>query len=158
MNDKKDSDKIEVRGGTKFGNGLFAKENISKDEFVVGFYGMIYPAETALDLPEICRNHAIQFEEHKFIDSLLARNINHSCNPNCGLKGLFDVVAMRDIKAGEELTWDYAMSEDSNWRMKCKCGEKNCRGIVGAYSLLPEEIRDRYREYTSVWILAKYEK
>jgi SET domain-containing protein len=41
--------------------------------------------------------------------------LNHSCGPNCGVQGLFDFVVMRDIKAGEEITTDYAMRDDSNW-------------------------------------------
>jgi len=37
--------------------------------------------------------------------------VNHSCDPNCGLVGAVLVVAMRDIEPGEEITFDYAMSD-----------------------------------------------
>ena len=39
-------------------------------------------------------------------------------------------VALRDIKAGEELTADYAQFSTKDWEMKCNCGAKNCKGIV----------------------------
>lgn len=56
--------------------------------------------------------------------------INHSCNPNCGIKDKLKVVAMRKIKKGEEITFDYAMSETSDYKMKCNCKQKNCREII----------------------------
>jgi hypothetical protein len=84
----------------------------------------------------------------------MARYINHSCEPNCGIKGLFKIVAMRDIDVGEEVTWDYEMTEDSDvWRMQCHCGSENCRGEIGAYRNMPQETREKYRGYISEWLL-----
>lgn len=51
---------------------------------------------------------------------------NHSCDPNTG-KGF---IALRDIKAGEELTVDYAQFSTQDWEMKCNCGSSNCMGIL----------------------------
>lgn len=51
---------------------------------------------------------------------------NHSCDPNLSS----DHIALRDIEPGEELTVDYAELSDVNWSMECKCGSKNCKGIV----------------------------
>jgi SET domain-containing protein len=51
---------------------------------------------------------------------------NHSCDPNLDRNH----ISLRDIKAGEELTVDYAQFSGKDWSMKCHCGAKNCRGIV----------------------------
>ena len=54
---------------------------------------------------------------------------NHSCDPNCWLTSTFEVIARRDIAAGEELTLDYAtMTVDPAWAMACACGTQLCRG------------------------------
>jgi len=56
--------------------------------------------------------------------------VNHSCVPNCGMQGNFKIVAMRDIKSGEEITIDYAMVENSDYELECSCGSKTCRAAV----------------------------
>ncbi len=63
-----------------------------------------------------------------------ARLINHSCNPNCEVtgKGLkLWIYSIRDIKKGEELTYDYGFSYDKDYKQfPCKCGEKYCVGYI----------------------------
>ncbi len=55
---------------------------------------------------------------------------NHSCDPNTTYDGL-NVVAVRDIRKGEELTLDYASFLDENMEpFQCQCGAKNCRGLI----------------------------
>ena len=55
---------------------------------------------------------------------------NHSCDPNTGYVGL-DVVALRSIKKGEELTLYYADFLDENMEpFNCSCGSKNCKGLI----------------------------
>ncbi len=162
MDTKADSKKIEVRNHDRYGKGLFATEFIHKDEFIAGFYGEIYEAENALSVPEMVVNHVIQFGNNKFrAANGLAKLTNHSCEPNCGISGLFDIVAMKDINTGEELFWDYAMTENSNWQVpggKCLCGSSICRGEILPYRDLPEEFKEKYRDYTSVWLLQETPK
>ena len=55
---------------------------------------------------------------------------NHSCEPNIGVQGQIVFVAMRDIAAGEELTHDWATTDDEDYRMECRCGAATCRKIV----------------------------
>lgn len=147
-----------IIGSGRFGKCLIANAPILTGELVVEFDGEIYEAEKCSDLPKDIADHAIQFEEHQWRDSRgMARYINHSCNPNCGMKGLFSIVTLRDVQAGEELTWDYDMTEDSDWRMTCLCGEPECRGIIGSFAQMPKEIREKYKNHISTWLVQKYE-
>ena len=72
-----------------------------------------------------------------------ARWINHSCNPNCEadmveIRGHMHVFieALRDIKTGEELSYDYGLEIDAPYTPKlkrefaCSCGHKGCRGTM----------------------------
>ncbi|MBP6942963.1 MAG: SET domain-containing protein-lysine N-methyltransferase [Candidatus Buchananbacteria bacterium] len=141
----------------KFGKCLIANKDIAKDEIIAEFDGEVYEAEKCTDLPKDIADHAIQFAEHTWKDSSgIARYINHSCEPNCGIKGLFTLVAMNDIKEGEELLWDYDMTEDSDWRMECLCGTPSCRKIIGSFSLVPNTVRQKYKGYISDWLIEKY--
>lgn len=152
--------KIIIKETGKYGKGLFAAEDIHKGEIIADWVdGKVSEADKCSDLPKEVRDYAIQFEEHKWIDTESAgRFINHSCEPNCGVNGNLKIVAMRDIKKGEELTYDYEMTEDSDWKMECKCGSNNCRKIIGAYKNMPKEIRKKYKEYISDWLIKKYKK
>ena len=118
-------------GNNKFGKCVLTIAEIPKGAIVAVFDGKIYEARKCTDLPKDIADHAIQIGEHTYQDSKgIARFINHSCTPNCGVHGLNKIVTMRDIHPGEELTWDYAMTEDSDWRVKCECGSHECRGII----------------------------
>ncbi len=153
-----DNKKVIVKETKRFGKGLFAQKDIKKGEIIADWKGgKIYEAKKCSDLPKVVRDHAIQFGEHDWIDTDgIGRLINHSCNPNCGMNGKFQIISMRDIKKGEWLTYDYEMTEDSDWAMKCKCGETNCRKIIRGFRFLPIERRKTYGKYISNWLLEKY--
>jgi uncharacterized protein len=74
--------------------------------------------------------------------------LNHSCNPNSGIRDKVVIVAMRDIEKGEEITLDYSITEaDPYWKMKCKCGNRNCRTTIRSIQFLPDEIYRRYEPF-----------
>jgi len=160
VNKDTENQKVEVKDTGKYGLGLFAFRDIKKGEIIADFSdGKVYEVDKASDLPKEVADHAIQFEEHKWIDTEgIGRYLNHSCEPNSGIKDKFKFVAIDNIKKGEELTYDYEMTEDSDWRMKCKCGSKYCRKIIGAYRNLPELIKEKYKGYISDWLVKKYGK
>ena len=59
---------------------------------------------------------------------------NHSCNPNTAFCGL-NLIALADIRRGEELTLDYATLENPEaTAFSCRCGAPNCRGTIRAVS------------------------
>ena len=71
--------------------------------------------------------------------------VNHSCNPNAGLKGTRTLIAIRDIAEGEEVRFDYSTNMDEDlWTMPCACKEAECRGVIGDFRLLPADVRARY--------------
>ncbi len=156
-----DNPKVAVRKTKKFGRGVFAVKNIKKSEVIAKFAGSVYEFEFPGWNDELA-NHVIQFERRKWRDSAgIARLVNHSCDPNCGIRDLFKVVAMRNIKKGEELTWDYEMTEDADrkwWYMKCRCGTPQCRKIIGAYRNMPEDICKKYGSYVSLWLRKEFAK
>jgi len=152
-----DNPKVTIGERVGFGKALYALEDIEKDEEIATFDGDIFWAEKCTDLPKDIADHAIQIAEHEWQESHgFARFINHSCDPNCGIRGRTTLVAMKKIKKGEELTWDYDMTEDSDWRMDCKCGTVACRKVIGAYANTPQTVRDAYGEYVSEWLREKY--
>src|SRR6266851_801870 len=54
---------------------------------------------------------------------------NHSCDPNIALQGQIVFVAMRDIAAGEELTHDWATTDDADYTLACRCGSAVGRAL-----------------------------
>lgn len=148
-----DNPKVKVRRTKKFGKGVFAIKDIRKGEVIAEFDGEIYDDDFEPWTNDLY-NHTIQFGRTLWRDSKgVARLINHSCDPNCGIRSLFKVVAMRAIKKGEQITWDYEMTEKNpTWRMRCKCGAAECRKIIGNYSNMPRKIRKKYGTYISAWL------
>jgi hypothetical protein len=130
------------------GNGIYSLEPINKGELVAVFGGVVYEWDAFIHLPELERSLCIQVEERHF---LVPRPIgegdyvNHSCNPNAGLSGQIGLVAMRDIKIGEEVCFDYAMSDTMPYdEFNCGCGSVNCRGKVGGNDWQMPELQKRY--------------
>jgi SET domain-containing protein len=148
--------KVVVKNTKKMGRAVFARVKIKKGTVVAVFDGPVFDYDYEHWSKDLL-DHTIQFEKRKWRDSNgLARFINHSCEPNCGIKNLFEIVAMRDILKGEQITFDYEMTEKSSWwRMRCKCGSTHCRKLIGNYSNLPRAIRKKYAGYISDWLTQK---
>ena len=141
------------------GNGIFALEPIKKGELAAVFGGVVYEWDAFIHLPEIERSLCIQVEDRHF---LVPRPIgegdyvNHSCNPNAGLSGQIGLVAMRDIKIGEEVCFDYAMSDTMPYdEFNCGCGNANCRGSVSGNDWQKPELQKRYAGYFSPHVQRK---
>jgi hypothetical protein len=85
-------------------------------------------------------------------------SINHSCEPNCGMRNATTIVAMRVIAIGEELTFDYAMSDASAYdEFDCNCGTSLCRGRVRADDWRLDTLRHRYKGFFSPYIQRRIE-
>ncbi|HEY0303451.1 MAG TPA: SET domain-containing protein-lysine N-methyltransferase [Longimicrobiales bacterium] len=130
------------------GRGVIATRDIAAGEKIVEYVGeIITPGEADRRYPfeEDKPHHTFLFSvnSRKIIDAAhggnIARWINHSCDPNCEAlveKGRVFIYALRDIKKGEELVYDYwfVLDEPHTRKMKaiypCRCGSKNCRGTI----------------------------
>lgn len=137
------------------GWGVFASRDIRKDEIIVEFTGPEVDIESLDGIPREVQDHLFNIGLHRYI---IAREpevrTNHSCEPNAGIRGTASLVAMRDISRDEEVTFDYSTITSDGWKMECLCGTPSCRGIIGDYKDLPQEIKERYRNYTPDWIKA----
>ncbi|WP_156442853.1 SET domain-containing protein-lysine N-methyltransferase, partial [Sphingomonas sp. CCH9-H8] len=75
--------------------------------------------------------------------------VNHSCDPNAGLRFTDDgviLVALRDIVSGEEISWDYSTTlAQSNWHMICQCRSPECRRVIGNFDTLSPDRQEFFR-------------
>jgi SET domain-containing protein len=113
-----------------------------------------YSYMLADDIFDVPRNYKTQVITE---DCLL---FNHSCDPNCGFGGEEEelVIALRDIDAGEELTYHYGLmdSENSLWTgLICKCGAKNCAGELKFDFWRDPEWQEKYEKYAGGHIKRK---
>ena len=154
------SPKTEVRESKIHGRGLFATADIAKDEIVAVKGGHIINRKT---LREQVTPHLgpveIQIDNDLFIAPVTQEEregsmlySNHSCNPNLGMRGEITFVAMRDIRAGEELTHDWATTDDEDYSVECKCGTANCRKILTGKDWQRADLQKRYAGYFSAYL------
>ena len=121
--------------------GLYAATNIKKNTKIIEYKGKIITVKETETNPKFDNDKAIYlFNINKKYDLdgdfkyNTARLINHSCDPNCEVYGTglkVWVYAIRDIKKGEELTYDYGFGYDEYYKdFPCRCGSKNCVGYI----------------------------
>ena len=143
----------EVRAGGPLGRGVFATAAIPAGETVVVFGGAVMD-RAQFDATPGAR--AIQIDEDLFLVSAGADagdQVNHSCEPSCGFLGNVILVARRDIAPGEELTFDYAMSDGCDYdEFECVCGAPSCRRKVTGNDWMLPELQRRYRGYFSPYL------
>jgi hypothetical protein len=152
------SDKIEMRTlPDKGGYGIFALCPIQKDEVLTVWGGSVVNKEELKDLSDYQRTHGMQIEEDLFqiplTDNDPAEMVNHSCDPNAGLLGQITLVAFRDIAAGEEICFDYAMTDSIPYdEFTCQCGSPHCRGKVTGDDWQRPDLQLRYQGYFSAYL------
>lgn len=153
------SPKTEKRASGIHGRGLFARESIARDEIVIvkGGYVLSEAQRDAVSL-ELGPSE-IQITEELFIGPTTRAereggmmHLNHSCEPNLGLQGQIVFVALREIAAGEELSIDYAMTDDEPYEMVCDCGAELCRRLITGFDWKDAAIQSRYNGYFSWFI------
>lgn len=143
------------------GNGIYTLQPVKQGELVAVFGGVVYEWDAFIHLPDRERSLCIQVEDRHF---LVPRPIgegdyvNHSCNPNAGLSGQIGLVAMRDIKAGEEVCFDYAMCDTMPYdEFECECGSATCRGNVSGNDWQKPELQKRYAGFFAPHVQRKIE-
>lgn len=153
------SPKVEKRTSGIEGRGLYARSSIRKGDIAVVKGGYILTKAQRDDISKELGPSEIQVSEDLFIGpSTIAEreggmmHLNHSCEPNLGIQGQIVYVALRDIDPGEELTFDYAMTDDEPCEMKCRCGAKSCRGTITGFDWKRPEVQKKYDGYFSWFI------
>ena len=153
------SHKAEGRAAPGRGEGLFAREAIACGEPIVEWTGRALSLAQWQRVPQRIRENSVQIGDDAYLvpDVLVAGDhVNHSCEPNAGLRGDRTIVAMRDIAAGEEITYDYAMSDGSPYdEFVCCCGAPACRGNVTGDDWRRPELQERYRGWFSPYLAAR---
>lgn len=139
-----DCDSISIRTCV-LGRGIFAERDFIAGEFILRFTGPVITLEEALAKGETQAN-ALQIGPETYIDAHPPGVfINHSCEPNSGIRNNLDLYALTPILRGQEICFDYSttMSERC-WTMHCRCGATSCRGVIRDFHELPRERQDRY--------------
>jgi hypothetical protein len=157
------SPKIEVREDTLAGRGVIAIADIACDEIVAIKAGHIITCDEIEQVTAMAGDMALQIDDDFYLaprspDEVddMSVFINHSCEPNVGFRGQVVYVAMRDIRAGEELCHDYAMERADNYLLDCHCGSALCRGKVTGQDWKLPELQQRYGDYFSIYIRNKF--
>jgi SET domain-containing protein len=126
------------------GLGAFAARNLPAGMRLVEYVGeKISKAES---IRRCAQNNRFIFalDEEVDLDGHVpwnpARFVNHSCRPNCDVEcidGRLWVIARRDIRAGEELTFNYGYDLESYRDYPCRCGASDCVGYIVAVEFFP---------------------
>jgi len=142
--------KITVRQSRIHGRGVYAARKLAAGERIIEYKGLRIGWDEADRVPSADPadpNHTFLFaldDGKTVIDAARggnsARWINHSCDPNCETEesedGRVFIQALRDIRRGEELNYDYGLIIDQRITPElkreylCRCGAKECRGTM----------------------------
>ncbi len=161
--------KLEVKDSDVEGAGTLAKGNIKKNDLLLVLSGYVMKLSEEEKLPGSLSDNGIQVTDNLSLcvskkSELGGINFfNHSCDPNAGIKGQIFLVAMRNIKKGEEVTFDYAMtlcesSDAQPYKLKCLCKKKNCRGVITDSDWRNKELQKRYKGYFQYFIQEKIDR
>tara|TARA_Y100001970_G_C14045642_1_gene756175 strand:+ start:292 stop:783 length:492 start_codon:yes stop_codon:yes gene_type:complete len=151
-----------VRKSKIHGTGVFADQNIKKNTKIIEYIGeKVLRSEgnkrsekrlkKYLNSVETGSVYIFEVNSKYDIDGSplynKARYINHSCNPNCEVdieKGRIWISSIKDIKRGDELSYDYGFEfdEDDFMDHKCNCGSKKCIGFV-----ISSDDWNKYKKY-----------
>lgn len=153
MSEKKEpttSEWIEVKSSKIHRHGIFAAKDIPKDTRIIQYVGNVIPKKTAGEIvDETVEKYSkdregeggvyiFELNRDYDIDGNVkwntAKNINHSCNENCEgdiKNNEIWIKALKDIKKGEELGYDYGYAFDSDYKdHPCLCGSGKCAGYI----------------------------
>jgi SET domain-containing protein len=138
--------RFSARSSAIHGRGVFALQSIRKGARVIEYTGERISHREADRRHTAARSlHTMLFiaDKKTVIDATRggnsARWINHSCNPNCEAvddEGRIYIEAIRDIRQGTELTYDYNLLLEEQHTLaakreySCHCGERRCRGTL----------------------------
>jgi SET domain-containing protein len=152
---------LEIKKSKVSGKGVFTNKDFKKFEHICFLEGEVITIEEMIkrvDEGKEGESDPLGIDDEIYLDlEELSRTFNHSCNPNAFIRGKNELVSLKDIKKGEEITYDYSTTMDDNeekiketgaelWTCECKCGSNNCRKIIHQFKTLPQETKSFYIE------------
>lgn len=156
--------KAECKKSPICGFGIFAVKNIKKGEVVAIIGGIVVPVSEIKEYWDKIGHFGAQVNDDFYIVPSTKEEVekdgstNHSCEPNVGWVGDIQIIAMKDIKKGDEITADYGMYDTISEPFKCNCGSKNCRKIIKPDDWKIPELQKKYYEYFSPYLKEKIKK
>ncbi len=121
------------------GHGGFARIDVPEETWVIEYVGEKITKAESLRRCELDNPFIFTLDDEFDLDGAMewnpARLLNHSCAPNCEAQSDDDriwIVALRDIKAGEELTFNYNYDLEDYKDHPCRCGSPGCVGYIVA--------------------------
>lgn len=136
-----------VRSSSIHNRGIFARTDIPRDTPIIEYIGeKITKAESQRRGDALINRskksggaavYIFTLNQRYDLDGAKGRNparyINHSCAPNCEayvIRGRIWIYSLRDIKAGEELTYNYGFDIETWDEHPCRCGTDRCVGFI----------------------------
>ncbi|MEY2545128.1 MAG: uncharacterized protein QOG48_245 [Verrucomicrobiota bacterium] len=138
-------DLLDVRSSSVDGRGVFTRQNIRNGDCIIEYTGEHVPWASVADEVDDPRTYFFGIKDGSIVINPArggneARWINHSCEPNCEAieeeDGRIFIYALRDIRTGEEIFYDYQLEIDEprtravENESRCNCGTAKCRGTL----------------------------
>ena len=149
--------KAQMRVTPGKGSGSFAVSKINQGEMVASFGGFVIDKSELSNHPTDRISRSLQLNSDVYLLSGITPEagdmINHSCEPNCGIAGTSSVQSLRDIENGEELSFDYAMTDSSQYdEFICACGKSKCRDKITGSDWHNEDLQREYKNHFGSYI------
>lgn len=132
------------------GMGGFASTEIPAGTRIIEYVGEKIDGAQMLKRCEGGNEYIIAVDRGQYVDGSVewnpARWLNHSCAPNAEAsreENRIYIRAVRDIKAGEEITFNYCYDLEDLEEHPCRCGAKNCVGYIVAEQFFTDAVRRR---------------
>jgi uncharacterized protein len=157
--------RIDVRESRIHGRGVFAADHMRPGEIVLTIDDSRVVTEADPLEPE-------KDEHERHCDYLSGgkvvlmqppeRFINHRCDPNTYVRtinGQRYVIALTEIRPGEEVTYDYCVNGDGDTEWSCSCDSPDCRKLhLSGFFHLPESVQIRYLALLDDWFVAEHQE
>ena len=154
-----DSGKVGVASSSIAGLGVFARSELAAGEVVLSIDDSCV-VDAAHPVPEGEESHLDYLSAGKTVlMQVPERYINHSCDPNVFVRtrdGVREVVALRAIRAQQEITYDYSINGFGDTVWICTCQSSRCRhSIHSDFFHLPIALQREYLPLLDAWFRAE---
>jgi SET domain-containing protein len=144
-----DTERIGLRPSRIHGLGGFALKDLRAGVRVIEYVGERITKSESRRRCELNNEYIFALDDQWDLDGAVERNparyLNHSCRPNCEARfadGGIWIVSLRNIRAGEEITFNYGYDLEEYREHRCHCGARECVGYIVAEELF-DHIRSR---------------